>query len=138
MGNSDCLFCRIIRGEIKSFTILETELILGFMDINPANPGHVLVIPKEHAADIFSLSAQSLTAVALSAKNIAQALREEISPAGLNLVQANGKGAAQSVMHFHMHVLPRTENDALALNWPLIPGDPDSISTLAKQLRARL
>ena len=138
MGNSDCLFCQIVRGEIKSFTILETELILGFMDINPANPGHVLVIPKEHAPDIFSLSRQSLAAVALGARDIARVLREEISPAGLNLVQANGKGAAQSVMHFHMHVLPRTENDALLLNWPLIPGDPDRISTLAERLRGKL
>ena len=138
MGNSDCLFCQIIRGKIKSFTILETELILGFMDINPANPGHALVIPKEHAPDIFSLSEPSLAAVALGAKDIAQALREEISPAGLNLVQANGRGAAQSVMHFHMHVLPRTENDALPLNWPLTPGDSDSINALAKRLRGRL
>lgn len=136
--SKECVFCRIVAGELPCFRLLEDELTLAFMDINPAHPGHALVIPKRHARDIYELGEADLAATALSARRVARAVRDALRPEGLNLVQSNGAAAAQSVMHFHMHVLPRVSGDALLLNWALQPGDPDEIGALAERIRARL
>ncbi len=134
----DCIFCRIVAGEVPSFTIAEDAHSLAFMDINPANTGHVLVVPKEHAANIFEVSPSALAATASTAQRVAKAVQEVVAPAGLNLLQANGPGAAQSVQHFHLHVLPRRFGDDLPMNWPLRPGDRDAIAALAERLKAAL
>lgn len=134
----DCIFCKIVAGTIPCFRIAEDDKALAFMDINPANPGHALVIPKDHAADLFRADPAGLTAVIRMAQRVAVAIRAELKPDGLNLVQANGPGAAQSVLHFHMHVLPRRLGDGLGLNWGLTPGDMGAIGALAEKLRARL
>src|SRR5690606_36666467 len=109
----DCIFCRIVAGEVPSFTICEDDHALAFMDINPANPGHALVVSKEHAANIFEVSPTALAAAAAMAQQVAKALQEVVAPAGINLLPANGPGAAQSVQHFHLHVLPRRFGDNL-------------------------
>lgn len=134
----DCIFCKIIAGEIPSFKIYEDEQTFAFMDINPANDGHALVIPREHAADLHAVSESALAATATTAKKIAAAIDKTLHPDGLNLVQANGPAAAQSVMHFHMHVLPRRDADDLRLNWGLEAGDMDAIGKLAERIRANL
>ena len=134
----DCIFCRIVAGEIPCFRICEDEATLAFMDINPANEGHALVIPKEHGADVHEISEAAIAATVLTAKRVAGALARVLSPEGLNLLQCNGPAAAQSVMHFHMHVLPRREGDALAMNWGLVPGDMDAIGALAERIAAEL
>jgi histidine triad (HIT) family protein len=126
--DANCIFCRIIRGEVPSFRILEDDRTLVFMDINPANPGHALVIPKVHAETIFTLEEPWLTATMLVAQRVAQAVHKAFQPYGLNIVQANGPGAAQSVPHFHWHVLPRAEDDGLLMNWPLQAGDMPAIA----------
>jgi len=105
------------------------------MDINPANEGHALVIPKEHAADVHSVSAAAITATVLTAQKVAGAIGRTLDPAGLNLLQCNGPAAAQSVLHFHMHVLPRREGDELRLNWGLEPGDMEAIGELSQRIR---
>ncbi len=138
MSTDDCIFCRIVGGEIPCFKLYEDALTLAFMDINPAGEGHALVIPKAHAADVHQVSEEAITATVLGARRVAGAIRRALDPPGLNLLQCNGPAAAQSVMHFHMHVLPRAEGDELKLNWGITPGDMDAIAALAERIRAQL
>ena len=134
----DCIFCKIIAGDIPSFKLYEDDDTIAFMDINPASEGHALVIPREHADNVHSVSAAAITATVLTAKKIAGAIERTLHPGGLNLLQCNGPAAAQSVLHFHMHVLPRSDGDMLKLNWGLEPGDMDAIGALAERIRANL
>lgn len=136
--DADCIFCRIIRREVPSFRVFEDDRTLAFMDIHPANPGHVLVIPKHHSESLFALDPDDLTATVLLAQRVAQAVQKALQPYGLNIVQANGPGAAQSVPHFHWHVLPRAEDDGLLMNWPLQSGDMAAIADAAERIRAAL
>ena len=131
----DCVFCKIVADEIPSFKLFEDEATLAFMDINPANEGHALVIPKEHATDLYAVSDEALARTTVTAKKVAAALARTLNPDGLNLVQCNGAAAAQSVMHFHVHVLPRVKDDRLAMNWGLKLGDIDAIGRLAERIR---
>ena len=134
----DCIFCKIVAGAIPCFKLAEDDRTLAFMDINPGNPGHALVIPKVHAPDLHAVAPDDLAAVIRMAQRVAGAIKAELAPAGLNLVQANGPGAAQSVLHFHMHVLPRATDDGLKLNWGLKPGDMAAIGALAERLKRHL
>lgn len=136
--DADCIFCRIVRGEVPSVRVFEDDRTLAFMDINPVHPGHVLVIPKIHAETIFDLQEPWLTATVLVAQKLARAVQTAFRPYGLNIVQANGAGAAQSVPHVHWHVMPREKDDGLAMNWPLHPGDIAAIADAAERLRAAL
>ena len=134
-SDTDCIFCKIIHGDIPSFRVYENEETFAFMDINPANDGHVLVIPKEHARDVHRISDAAIAATVVTAKKVATAVEQTLAPDGLNLLQCNGPAAAQSVFHFHMHVLPRLEGDDLKLNWGPKPGDMDAIGRLAERIR---
>jgi histidine triad (HIT) family protein len=135
---STCIFCKIIAGEIPCFKLHEDDDTLAFMDINPANEGHALVIPKEHCADVHAISDAAISSTVVTAKKIASAIEKTLNPGGMNLIQCNGPAAAQSVLHFHMHVLPRHEGDELKLNWGLEPGDMGAIGKLAERIRAHL
>ncbi len=134
----DCIFCKIAAGEIPCFKVFEDDETLAFMDINPANEGHALVIPKEHSANLFEVGSQALNATAQTAQRIAVAVQAILDPPGLNLLQCNGPAAAQSVQHFHMHVLPRQTDDRLSLNWGLKPGDMEAVGEVAERIRAHL
>jgi histidine triad (HIT) family protein len=137
-ADQDCIFCKIVAGEIPCFKLYEDDASLAFMDINPANEGHALIIPKEHAADVHGISDAAITSTVVTAKKIASAVHKTLEPGGINLVQCNGPAAAQSVMHFHMHVLPRAAGDELKLNWGLEPGDMGAIGALAERIRENL
>lgn len=137
-ATQDCIFCKIIAGEIPSFKLYEDDATFAFMDINPANDGHALVIPKDHAKDVHAVSDDSLSRTVITAKKIAAAVEKTVSPGGINLVQCNGPAAGQSVFHFHMHVLPRREGDELKLNWGLKPGNMDAIGRLAEKIKENL
>lgn len=134
----DCIFCKIVSGDIPCFKLYEDEHTIAFMDINPANRGHALTIPKRHAPNLLEISDESLAATVATAKKVAQAIQSTLEPYGINLVQANGPGAAQSVFHFHMHILPRYENDELKLNWGINPGDMDEVKQLGEQIAANI
>lgn len=137
-ASQDCIFCKIIAGEIPSFKLYEDDATFAFMDINPANDGHALVIPKDHAEDVHAVSEDAISRTVITAKKIAAAVENTLSPRGINLVQCNGSAAGQSVFHFHMHVLPRREGDDLKLNWGLKPGDIDAIGKLAEKIKTNL
>jgi histidine triad (HIT) family protein len=111
----DCLFCKIIKGEIPSYKIYEDESTYAFLDISPTTRGHTLVIPKVHAVDIQDIDSESLAAVAKTSKYISKLLVDKLGADGINLRNNSGKVAHQDVFHFHMHVLPRYKNDGLNL-----------------------
>jgi histidine triad (HIT) family protein len=130
----DCLFCRIISGELPSTRIDEDERTVAFMDINPATRGHVLVVPREHSADLTEISDEDLAAVAAMGKRVALRQRERLGADGINLLNSCGKVAWQTVFHFHLHVIPRYTNDPLRLPWEPAPGDREEIAAAAREL----
>lgn len=107
MRNENCIFCRILAGEIPSRLVYEDETFQVIMDADPATKGHCLILPKDHCADLFSMPEETATKVLPLAKKIATHLKETLSCDGVNLVQNNGEAAGQTVHHFHMHVIPR-------------------------------
>ena len=134
----NCIFCKIVAGEIPSFKVYKDDDALAFMDINPVNDGHVLIIPKAHSEDIFAVSDAAIAATTMAAKRVAKAVQAALEPAGMNLFQCNGEAANQSVPHFHVHVIPRRMGDALAMNWELQAGDMAAIGQIAERIRAHL
>ena len=135
---TDCVFCKIRDGKIPSMRILEDARTLVFMDINPLNPGHCLVVSKAHVATLFDADPEDLRAALTTAQRVARALRQALTPDGLNLLQANGPAANQSVPHFHLHVIPRWKADGKGFDWPLVPGDREAIQGVGERLRAAL
>ena len=134
----DCIFCKIVAGEIPSFKLYEDAETLAFMDINPVHDGHALVICKAHRSNVFDIEPAAFAAVTRTVSSVANAVNKAMAPDGLNLVQSNGSGAAQSVPHFHVHVLPRKLGDELKVNWELKPGDRDRIAKIAERIRVHL
>ena len=134
----DCIFCKIVLGQSPSFRLLEDEDTLAIMDIFPASEGHCLVLTKEHYATLFDITDEAFAAVSRSVRRVARAVNQALSPAGLNLVQANGAGAHQTVNHFHVHVLPRKLGDQLLLNWGAGARDQQTIAAVAEKIRANL
>lgn len=114
---SDCIFCKIANGEIPSNTIYEDEKFRVILDLGPATRGHALVLPKEHYADLFEIPEDTLAGAAKVAKKVAANIKEKLECDGLNLVQNNGETAGQTVMHFHLHIIPRYKNDGQNILW---------------------
>lgn len=133
-----CVFCKIVAGAIPCFKLHEDAETLAFMDINPANDGHCLVIPKAHHPTVFAITPEAFGATARAVIKVASAVDKALKPEGVNLLQANGPGAAQSVLHFHIHVLPRRRDDGLAINWTPKPGDRGRIAKIAETIRKYL
>jgi histidine triad (HIT) family protein len=134
----DCIFCKIVAGQMPCFKLLEDDQTLAFLDIYPANDGHCLVVAKDHYPTPFEISEEAFAAVSRSASRVARAVNDALSPVGLNLVQANGPGAGQSVAHFHIHVIPRNRDDELKLNWSAKSSAPQTIAEIADKIRANL
>ncbi|MBL8703954.1 MAG: HIT family protein [Rhodospirillales bacterium] len=137
-SDPNCVFCKIVAGTIPCFKLHEDEHSIAFMDINPGNEGHALAIPKAHHPDLHSMPPELLGAVARTAQRVAAAVQKALNPDGLNLVQANGRGAEQSVFHFHLHVLPRRVGDELKLNWGHRPGDMARIKAIYERVKAAI
>jgi histidine triad (HIT) family protein len=138
VSDPNCVFCKIVAGQIPSFKLYEDAHCLSFLDINPANPGHALVIPKNHAPNLIASDDADLGKVMATVRRVATAIDKTLSPHGINLLQANGPGAAQSVFHFHMHIVPRATDDNLMMNWHPKPGDKAALAALAERIRANL
>jgi histidine triad (HIT) family protein len=131
----DCIFCKIIAGELPGQIIDQDERTVAFMDINPATRGHALVVPREHSRDLLEIPEDDLEAVAVAAQRLARRMHERIGVDGVNLLNARGEAAWQTVFHFHMHVIPRYHDDPLRLPWTPAPGDQDEIAAAADELR---
>ena len=134
----ECIFCRLIAGEIPAAKVYEDELTLAFMDIGQVNPGHVLVAVKRHAATLLDLTPEEAGAAMQTAQRIAQALKASFDPPGITLLQANGKEGDQTVFHFHLHVVPRHGNDGIALSWPRKNPPREVLEEYAGRLRENL
>ena len=138
MNKDDCIFCKIANGEIPSATVYEDSACRVILDVNPANKGHALIIPKEHFDNIYSIDAETAAKIFTIATEVAKAQKAELNPDGLNILQNNGEAAGQTVFHFHMHLVPRYIKDNVTMTW--IPGkaDTEELSTLSKALRKRI
>ena len=134
----DCVFCKIRDGQIPSFKIYDDELTMTIMDINPLNSGHCLVIPKAHAATLYEAAPEDLAAAIATAQRVAVAMQGAFKPDGLNILQANGPAAFQSVPHYHLHLIPRWHNDDKGFDWPVVPGDRAQIQAIGERLREAL
>ena len=131
----DCLFCKIVAGELPAMIVAEDEFTVAFMDINPATRGHALVVPRRHAANVLEIEPDDLAATMIAAQRLAKRVTERLGAAGVNLINSCGAVAWQTVFHLHVHVIPRYEGDPLKLPWVPAPGDPDEIAAAAQELR---
>lgn len=134
----NCIFCKIVAGQVPSFKLLEDEATIAFMDINPVNPGHALAVAKGHWPTVDVIPPEVLASVVKTAQRVAKAVMTELRPHGVNLVQANGPGAGQSVPHLHIHIMPRRPNDNVSLNWEPKAGDMAGIKAVYEKLKAGL
>jgi histidine triad (HIT) family protein len=132
---ADCLFCGIVDGSVPSQTIDSDERTVAFMDIAPATPGHALVVPRKHSADLLEIDADDLSATVLAAQRLARRMKDVLDADGINVINACGAAAWQTVFHFHLHVIPRYEDDPLKLPWVPEEGDQGEIAGVAEKLR---
>src|ERR1700722_11053934 len=135
MSEQDCIFCKIVAGELPATIVAQDERTVAFMDINPATRGHALVIPRRHAVDLLEIDADDLAATITAAQRLARPPPGRLGAAGVNLLNSCGPAAWQTVFHFHIHVIPRYDGDPLRLPWTPSPGDPEEIAAAAAQLR---
>ncbi len=135
MPPEDCLFCKIVAGELPATIVAEDERTVSFMDINPATRGHALVVPRAHADDLLEVSAEDLGACGLAAQRLARRAKERLQADGVNLLNSCGSAAWQTVFHFHIHVIPRYRDDPLRLPWTPGAGNRDEIEDAAVVLR---
>ncbi len=130
-----CVFCAIITGVVPCHAVYEDERTLAFLDISPATAGHTLVVPKVHADDLFDIGADDAVAVIRTVKRVAMQIDEHLSPHGLTVAQTNRSAGWQDVFHFHVHVVPRWDDDDLVPPWSPHPGDPDDLERIAALIR---
>jgi histidine triad (HIT) family protein len=134
MADAECIFCKILTGDLPATIVDEDERTISFMDIAPATRGHALVIPRAHAPDLLSVGTEDLCAVAVAARRLAARARERLGADGVNLLNSCGAAAWQTVFHFHVHVIPRYRDDPLRLPWVPSAGDPVEIAAAAQDL----
>jgi histidine triad (HIT) family protein len=137
MADLDCIFCKIVAGELPAQIVDEDQRTVAFMDIAPATRGHALVIPRAHAVDLLSVGPEDLSATALAAQRLAARAKERLGADGVNLLNACGRAAWQTVFHFHIHVIPRYADDPLRLPWLPSEGDFEQIAAAAQELVGR-
>ena len=135
---SDCVFCRIVAKQIPATVVHEDADTLAFMDIGQVNPGHVLVVLKAHAENLFALEEAQAAAVFRTVARVARGIRAAFAPPGLSVYQANGKPAGQTVFHFHIHLVPRHDGDGMNLTWPVKNPPRGKLEDYAAKIRAAL
>ena len=135
----ECIFCKIIDGEIPAIKVLDEELVIAFMDINPSNQGHMLVVPKRHAENIFEIPESDLAATIRAVKRCANAVKEALNAEGITVLQLNGRASDQIIPHFHIHIIPRWENDGLPVStWEMKQGDMEEIKDIARKVKEHI
>ena len=133
---AECTFCRIVKGELPCFKVFEDKRVLAFEDINPIAEGHTLIIPRRHAENLWEISEEDLAAIHLVSKKVVRALREVLKPTGIAVLQLNGQGAMQAVLHYHLHLVPRIPGapPLPITNWDLRPGNSEALRETAKKI----
>jgi len=135
----DCIFCKIVRGDIPSVKVYEDHRVFAFMDINPLNEGHLLIIPKAHGATIHDITDADFVAVMSATHKLAAAVKKAVNPEGINIMQLNGAAANQVVPHLHVHIVPRWSGDGLTISeWDPVPGDLEKVKAVGKKIREAL
>jgi len=135
----DCIFCKIAAGEIPSVGVYEDDRVFAFMDINPLSEGHLLIIPKAHAATIYEITEDDFLAVMSATHKLAAAVKKALNPDGINLLQLNGRAANQVVPHLHMHIVPRWSGDGLTISqWDMVAGDMENIKAVAEKIQGEI
>lgn len=135
----ECIFCKIVSGEIPAVKVLDEELVLAFMDINPSSRGHMLVVMKNHTENIFEIPESDLATLIKAVKKCAGAAKDALRAEGVTILQLNGKASDQIVPHLHIHVIPRWENDGLSVStWEMKPGDMKEIQEIALKVKEYL
>jgi histidine triad (HIT) family protein len=132
----DCIFCKVVAGEIPSEMVDSDERTIAVMDINPATRGHVVVIPRAHSENLLTVDEEDLAATMATVRRVVERMNETIEPAGFNILNNMGRAAWQSIFHFHVHVIPRYEDDPLKLPWLPEPAAPEELAAVAAELRA--
>jgi histidine triad (HIT) family protein len=135
---TNCVFCRIVARQIPATVVHEDEHTLAFMDLGHVNPGHVLVAVKAHVENLFGLENDQASAVSATMLRVARAIRDAFAPHGLSVYQANGKAAGQTVLHYHLHLVPRYDGDGMALTWPVKNPPREKLEEYAAKIRSRL
>ena len=136
MRNPDCIFCKVIAGEIPGEIVDSDERTVTVMDINPATRGHVVVIPRDHTENLLAVSEEDLTATMNAARRMVERMRDTIAPAGFNVLNNMGRAAWQSIFHFHVHVIPRYQNDPLELPTRPQRAEPAELAKVASEIRS--
>ena len=131
----DCIFCKIVAGELPTERVDEDEHTVAFMDLNPWTRGHALVVPRRHSTDLLEIAEDDLQHTAVAAKRLAARMKERLGADGVNLLNACGSAAWQSVFHFHIHVIPRWSDDPLQLPTRPQQADQDELAQVAVELR---
>ncbi len=136
----DCIFCKIVKGEIPCFKVYENDKVLAFGDVNPISEGHTLIIPKNHAENLWEISEEDLNAIHLASKKVAHAIKEALKPDGVAALQLNGRGVNQVVMHYHLHLIPHIGGspELTMTAWELRPGDMEAVRQTAEKLASAI
>ncbi len=129
-----CVFCNIINGDISSFKIYENDYVLCFLDINASTKGHTLIVPKKHFENIFDVDEKYLEEITKAVKHVSLLLKEKLNVSSVNILNNSGTLAGQTVMHFHIHVIPRYENDGLVLEPKQTEPNFDLLKDIQEQL----
>jgi len=137
MADPECIFCKILAGEIPATIVDEDERTVAFMDIAPATRGHALVIPREHTLDLLTVGAEDLAAVTAGARRVAERAVQRLGADGVNLLNSCRTAAWQTVFHFHVHVIPRYSGDPLRLPWIPAAGDMQDIVRAGQELAGK-
>ena len=132
-----CIFCSIISGDLPSYKLYEDSLFIAILNIYPASRGHALIIPKRHTPDIFNLTDAEAKAQGLLALHLSKSIRDNLKPQGLNLLQNNGSCAGQEIFHFHLHLIPRYENDHVKISMAPLAQTPDILKETAELLKLK-
>ncbi len=137
MKDENCIFCKILAGEIPSTAVYEDDDFKAILDVNPAARGHVIILPKNHAANIYELTDEDASKIMIVAKKIATAIEKAYHCDGVNILQNNGEAAGQTVFHLHVHVIPRFKGDTVNIGWK--QGDmPEDLDAICKEIQAQL
>lgn len=138
MSDNSCIFCKLASGEFPSATVYEDDLFRAILDISPSSKGHTLLLPKKHAANLFELKEPEISKALSVTKKLATAIQETLQCDGINILQNNGTAAGQSVFHFHMHLIPRYEEDGVTIPWKSLSYSDGEAVELANKIHQNL